>query len=151
MLTIGNLGKQFRPHFMLNALNSLGAELYDNPHAERIMAAYMFVLYFGIAADLTPPVALAAYAGAGIARADAFRTGTTATKLALAGFLVPYIYAYNPILVLVDFEFLPFALAVTTALIGVFLLGMSTIGFFRAPISLDLRVLALYSDRKSVV
>lgn len=107
------------------------------------MAAYMFVLYFGIAADLTPPVALAAYAGAGIARADAFRTGTTATKLALAGFLVPYIYAYNPILVLVDFEFLPFALAVTTALIGVFLLGMSTIGFFRAPISLDLRVLAL--------
>ena len=107
------------------------------------MAAYMFVLYFGIAADLTPPVALAAYAGAGIARADAFRTGTTATKLALAGFLVPYIYAYNPILVLVDFELLPFALAVTTALIGVFLLGMSTIGFFKAPISLDLRLLAL--------
>ena len=107
------------------------------------MAAYMFVLYFGIAADLTPPVALAAYAGAGIARADAFKTGVTATKLALAGFLVPYIYTCNPILVLVNFEFFPFALAVITALIGVFLLGMSTIGFFRAPISLELRVLAL--------
>ena len=38
LLTIGNLGKQFRPHFMLNALNSLGAELYDNPHAERIIS-----------------------------------------------------------------------------------------------------------------
>mgnify|MGYP001693778733 CR=1 FL=1 len=107
------------------------------------MAAYMFVLYFGIAADLTPPVALAAYAGAGIARADAFKTGVTATKLALAGFLVPYIYTYNPILVLVNFEFFPFALAVVTALIGVFLLGMATIGFFRAPISPALRILAL--------
>ena len=107
------------------------------------MAAYMFVLYFGIAADLTPPVALAAYAGAGIARADAFKTGMTATKLALAGFLVPYIYVFNPMLVLVDFELLPFTLAVTTALIGVFLLGMSTIGFFRAPISPYLRILAL--------
>ena len=107
------------------------------------LVANMFVLYFGIAADLTPPVALAAYAGAGIAHADAFRTGTTATKLALAGFLVPYIYVFNPMLVLVNFEILPFILAVTTALIGVFLLGMSTIGFFRAPICLILRILAL--------
>lgn len=107
------------------------------------MAAYMFVLYFGIAADLTPPVALAAYAGAGIARADAIKTGTTATKLALAGFLVPYIYVFNPMLVLVDFEIFSFVLAVVTALIGVFLLGMSTIGFFKAPIVLPLRLLAL--------
>ena len=75
------------------------------------MAAYMFVLYFGIAADLTLLVALAAYAGAGIARADAFKTGVTAIKLAFAGFLVPYIYTCNPILVLVNFEFFPFALA----------------------------------------
>jgi TRAP transporter 4TM/12TM fusion protein len=107
------------------------------------MAAYMFVLYFGIAADLTPPVALAAYAGAGIARADPVKTGITASKLALAGFLVPYIYAYNPILVLVDFEPFEFAQAVVTALIGVFLLGMATIGYFKTSLIWPLRVLAL--------
>ncbi|MDR2174910.1 MAG: TRAP transporter permease [Synergistaceae bacterium] len=107
------------------------------------MAAYMFVLYFGIAADLTPPVALAAYAGAGIARADPMRTGVTATKLALAGFLVPYIYAYNPILVLVDFDPWVFSQAVVTALLGVFLLGMATIGYFKAPLHPVLRLMAL--------
>jgi TRAP-type uncharacterized transport system fused permease subunit len=107
------------------------------------MAAYMFVLYFGIAADLTPPVALAAYAGAGIARADPMKTGVTATKLALAGFLVPYIYAYNPILVLEGFEPFEFSQAVVTALIGVFLLGMSTIGFYKARLNWFLRILAL--------
>jgi TRAP transporter 4TM/12TM fusion protein len=107
------------------------------------MAAYMFVLYFGIAADLTPPVALAAYAGAGIARSDPMRTGLTATKLALAGFLVPFIYAYNPILVLVGFEPWVFTQAVITALLGVFLLGMATIGFFKAPLNPILRLLAL--------
>ncbi|GHS87752.1 C4-dicarboxylate ABC transporter [Synergistales bacterium] len=107
------------------------------------MAAYMFVLYFGIAADLTPPVALAAYAGAGIAGSDPIKTGVTACKLALAGFLVPYIYAYNPILVLENFEALEFTQAAITAIIGVFLLGMSTIGFFKANINWLLRMLAL--------
>jgi TRAP transporter 4TM/12TM fusion protein len=107
------------------------------------MASYMFVLYFGIAADLTPPVALAAYAGAGIAKADPVRTGVTASKLALAGFLVPYIYAYNPILVLVNFEPSVFAQAVVTALIGVFLLGMATIGYFKTFLIWPLRILAL--------
>ncbi|NLL36516.1 MAG: TRAP transporter permease [Fretibacterium sp.] len=107
------------------------------------MAAYMFVLYFGIAADLTPPVALAAYAGAGIARADPMRTGITATKLALAGFLVPFIYVYNPILVLVDFVPLEFFMAVITALLGVALLGFATIGFFKAPLPWYLRLVAL--------
>ncbi|MDR1730768.1 MAG: TRAP transporter permease [Synergistaceae bacterium] len=106
------------------------------------MAAYMFVLYFGIAADLTPPVALAAYAGAGIAKADPMKTGVTATKLALAGFLVPYIYAYSPILVLENFQGLEFAQAAVTALVGVFLLGMATIGFYRASLHWILRIIA---------
>lgn len=107
------------------------------------MAAYMFVLYFGIAADLSPPVALAAYAGAGIAGADPMRTGWVAIKLALAGFLVPYIYVYNPMLVLVDFEALPFIMSIGTALLGVFLLGMSTIGFYKTRMPLWVRILAL--------
>ncbi|EHM09962.1 LOW QUALITY PROTEIN: TRAP transporter, 4TM/12TM fusion protein [Thermanaerovibrio velox DSM 12556] len=107
------------------------------------MAAYMFVFYFGIAADLSPPVALAAYAGAGIAGSDPMKTGFTAFKLALAGFLVPYIYVYNPMILLIGYEPLPFAQAVVTAVIGIFLLGMSTIGFYKAEMSWPFRILAM--------
>jgi len=107
------------------------------------MAAYMFVLYFGIAADLSPPVALAAYAGAGIAGAEPMRTGVTAVKLALAGFIVPYIYVFNPMLVLVNFSPLPFTMAIITAILGVFLLGMSTIGYYKAPMAWWKRIIAL--------
>jgi TRAP-type uncharacterized transport system fused permease subunit len=107
------------------------------------IAAYMFVFYFGIAADLTPPVALAAYAGAGIAGDDPMKTGFTAFKLALAGFLVPYIYAFNPILLFVDATPLPMIQAVVTALIGVFLLATATIGFYKTKLVMPLRFVAL--------
>jgi TRAP transporter 4TM/12TM fusion protein len=107
------------------------------------IAAYMFVLYFGIAADLSPPVALAAYAGAGIAGSEPMKTGVTAVKLALAGFLVPYIYVMNPMLVLVDVTPVPFVLAIATAMMGVFLLGMSTIGYYKAQIPFWLRIIIL--------
>ena len=103
------------------------------------IAAYMFVFYFGIAADLTPPVALAAYAGAGIAGDDPMKTGAVAFKLALAGFLVPYIYVYNPILLFVGAEPIQMIQAVVTALIGVFLLAMCTIGHYKAPLHWILR------------
>lgn len=106
------------------------------------MAAYMFVFYFGIAADLTPPVALAAYAGAGIAGSDPMKTGVTAFKLALAGFLVPYIYVYNPMLLFIDVEALHMAQAICTALIGVFLLAMFTIGHFKAHLVWYMRIVA---------
>ncbi|MDD4364622.1 MAG: TRAP transporter permease [Synergistales bacterium] len=107
------------------------------------MAAYMFVLYFGIAADLSPPVALAAYAGAGIAGDDPMKTGMTAVKLALAGFIVPFIYVFNPMLVLVDATPVRFILAVLTACLGVFLLGMATIGHYKVKLPVYLRALAL--------
>ncbi|MDO4560066.1 MAG: TRAP transporter permease [bacterium] len=106
------------------------------------MAAYMFVFYFGIAADLTPPVALAAYAGSGIAGSDPMKTGVTAFKLALAGFLVPYIYVYSPMLLFIDVVPLEMAQAICTALIGVFLLAMFTIGYFKAHMAWYMRVLA---------
>lgn len=106
------------------------------------MAAYMFVFYFGIAADLTPPVALAAYAGAGIAGADPMKTGLTSFKLALAGFLVPYVYVYNPILLFIDAQPLPMIQAIITALIGVFLLAMCTIGYFKCALPWYMRLAA---------
>ena len=66
------------------------------------IAAHFFVFYFGIVADLTPPVALAAYAGAAIGQANPMKTAFTATKLAIAAFIVPYIFALNPALLLID-------------------------------------------------
>ena len=85
------------------------------------MAAYFFVFYFGIVADITPPVALAAYAGAAIAKANPMKTGFTATKLAIAAFIVPYIFAYSPAMLFIDvtsaFEVVQI---VISALIGLF-------------------------------
>ena len=61
-----------------------------------VLAAHMFVFYFGIVADITPPVALAAYAGAAIAKCNPLKTGVNATRLAITAFIVPYIFAYSP-------------------------------------------------------
>ena len=71
------------------------------------MAAHFFVFYFGIVADITPPVALAAYAGSAIAKADPMKTGVNATKLAIAAFIVPYIFAMNPQMLFVDVSSAP--------------------------------------------
>ncbi|MBP1971206.1 TRAP transporter 4TM/12TM fusion protein [Virgibacillus natechei] len=94
------------------------------------IAAHMFVFYFGIVADITPPVCLAAYAGAGIARANPFKTGVNAVKLAIAAFIIPYIFIYNPILVLVDVTPVNLIISVLTALLGMIAISSSMIGFF---------------------
>ena len=93
------------------------------------LAAHMFVFYFGIIADLTPPVALAAYAGAGIAKSDPMKTGLIATKLAIGAFIVPYIFVYNPAMLLIGTT--PFALAqnLITASCGMFGVGVAMIGY----------------------
>src|SRR5690625_3508617 len=90
----------------------------------------MFVFYFGIVADITPPVCLAAYAGAGIARANPFQTGVTAVKLAVAAFIIPYIFIYNPILVLVDVTPLKLEFAIVTAVLGMTEVSGAMIGHF---------------------
>ena len=69
-----------------------------------VVAAHFFVFYFGIVADITPPVALAAYAGSAIAKANPMKTGINATKLAIAAFIVPYIFAYSPAMLFVNVE-----------------------------------------------
>lgn len=93
------------------------------------IAAHMFVFYFGIVADITPPVCLAAYAGAGIARANPFKSGVTAVKLAIAAFIIPYIIVYNPILVLVDVTPLNLVIAIITAIIGMMGVSSAMIGY----------------------
>lgn len=84
-----------------------------------MLAAHMFVFYFGIVADITPPVALAAYAGAAIAKANAFKTGLTSTRLAITAFIVPYIFALNPAMLLIDTTPLRVAQIATTSIIGI--------------------------------
>jgi len=94
------------------------------------IAVHMFVFYFGIVADITPPVCLAAYAGAGIARANPFKSGVTAVKLAIAAFIVPYIFIYNPILVLVDVTAITLIISIITAVLGIISVSSAVIGFF---------------------
>lgn len=95
------------------------------------VAVHMFVFYFGIVADITPPVSLAAYAGAGIARANPFMSGVTAVKLAIAAFIIPYIFVYDPILVLVDVTAIPLIISIATAILGMVGVSSSMIGYFR--------------------
>ncbi|SHJ39948.1 TRAP transporter, 4TM/12TM fusion protein [Dethiosulfatibacter aminovorans DSM 17477] len=93
------------------------------------LVSHMFVFYFGMLANLTPPVALAAFAGAGIAGGNPAKTGFQAVKLALAGFVVPYIFAFSPALLMVDASPLIIAIAAVTAVIGVVSLGAAVEGY----------------------
>ena len=85
-----------------------------------LIAAHFFVFYFGIVADLTPPVALAAYAGAAIAQANPMKTAITATKLAIGAFIVPYVFALNPAMLFVDTTAGEVILICITSLVGIF-------------------------------
>ena len=85
-----------------------------------MVAAHFFVFYFGIVADLTPPVALAAYAGAAIAGANPMKTALQATKLAIGAFIVPYVFALNPAMLFIDTSAGEVILIVITSLIGIF-------------------------------
>ena len=84
------------------------------------LAAHFFVFYFGIVADLTPPVALAAYAGAAIAGANPMKTALQSTKLAIGAFIVPYVFALNPAMLFIDTTASEVILIVVTSLIGMF-------------------------------
>lgn len=94
-----------------------------------VLAAHMFAFYFGIIADITPPVALAAFAGAGIARANPMSTGVNAVKLAIAAFLVPYIFVMSPQLLMIDTTFVEALPFVATALVGMVGVGAAVAGY----------------------
>src|SRR5690625_3780882 len=94
------------------------------------IAVHMFVFYFGIVADITPPVCLAAYAGAGIAGANPFKSGVTAVKLAIAAFIIPYIFVYSPMLVMVDVTTFALIITIITAILGMIAVSSAMIGYF---------------------
>ena len=107
------------------------------------MAAHFFVFYFGIVADITPPVALAAYAGSAIAKAPPMKTAFNATKLAIAAFVVPYILAMNPAMVLVDTTALEVVQVAITSVLGILALGVGLEGYLKGNVPWALRIVAL--------
>ena len=110
-----------------------------------VVAAHFFVFYFGIVADITPPVALAAYAGSAIAKSNPMKTGINATKLAIAAFIVPYIFAYNSSMLFVgNVEWYDVLLISITALLGLFGIAAALNGhlFRKIPMVLRLALVA---------
>ncbi|MBP7110252.1 MAG: TRAP transporter large permease subunit [Firmicutes bacterium] len=97
------------------------------------LAAHLFVFYFGIIADVTPPVALAAFAGAGIAKADPFKTGVNATKLSIAAFMVPYCFVYNTNLLMINQSFFSFITIfnLVTAFLGMMFIAVGVQGWLK--------------------
>lgn len=86
------------------------------------LAAHMFCFYFGIVADITPPVALAAYAGSAIAKSDPIKTGVQATRLAIAAFIIPYMFVYNPAMLIIEtnaFEVIQITISALMGMVGV--------------------------------
>ena len=106
------------------------------------IAAHMFVFYFGIVADITPPVALAAYAGSAIAGGSPMKTGFNATRLAIAAFIIPYVMALNPAMVFVDTTALEVVEIVVTSLVGMYGLSMALEGYCRSELGWPIRLLA---------
>ena len=103
----------------------------DAPTAAVIMGSHLFVFYFGIIADITPPVALAAMAGSAIAKSEPFKTGVTATRIAIGAFIVPYIFILNPAMLMIDTHALVILQSLATALLGMYALSGGLAGFLR--------------------
>ena len=104
------------------------------------MAAHFFVFYFGIVADITPPVALAAYAGSAIAKSNPMKTGINASKLAIGAFVVPYIFCMNPAMLLIDVTAFKVIQIIVTSLIGIFGVAAAMNGFLFQKLSWPARI-----------
>ena len=104
------------------------------------MAAHFFVFYFGIVADITPPVALAAYAGSAIAKSNPMKTAFNASKLAVAAFIVPYMFCFNPAMLLIDTTAIQVVQIAITAFIGIFALAAALEGYCFANMNAVIRI-----------
>ena len=95
----------------------------------------MFVFYFGIVADITPPVALAAYAGSAIAKAPPMKTAFNATRLAIAAFLIPYIFAFNNAMLFIDTTPMDVVGVIVSSVLGMVAISIGMIGYFLRPVN----------------
>ena len=108
-----------------------------------ILAAHMFVFYFGIIADITPPVPLAAYAGSAISGGEPLRTGVNASKLGIAAFIIPYVFVLSPEILGIDASLTSIVITTCTALIGMTGVSAGMIGYLAAKTNLFERLLLL--------
>lgn len=107
------------------------------------LAAHMFVFYFGIVADITPPVALAAYAGSAIAKSNPLKTGVTATRLAIAAFIIPYMFAYNPKMLFIDAGVFDIISIIITSFVGIYAVAAGMEGYMNVKLPWWQRILTL--------
>jgi TRAP transporter 4TM/12TM fusion protein len=106
------------------------------------MSAHLFSFYYAMFANLTPPVALAAFAAAGLSGGDPMKTGFAAVKLAIAGFIVPFMFVYSPQLLLIDTGFAEGLRVAAGACIGVFMIGVAVEGYLFTRVNIVSRLLA---------
>lgn len=127
------MGSPTTANYIITSTIALPAILVLNDHldvAVPVLAAHMFVFYFGILADITPPVALAAFASTGISGGAPMRTGGNAVKLAIAAFIIPYMFVLQPELLMIDTNALELIFIIFTAMLGMIAIGASMIGFW---------------------
>ncbi len=144
-LIIG-MGSPTTANYIITSTIALPAILALNdllPVAIPVLAGHMFVFYFGIVADITPPVALAAFAATGISRGDPIRTGVNASKLAIAAFIIPYMFVLEPALLMIDTNFGELILILATALMGMIAIGAGMIGYWYTSLNVIIRIIAV--------
>jgi len=106
-----------------------------------LLAAHMFVFFFGIVADITPPVALAAFAGSAIAHSNPLKTGIQATKLAIAAFIIPYVFALSPEILWIDTNAIEVVRIVITSVIGMIAISAGLEGYLLVPAKIWERII----------
>jgi TRAP transporter 4TM/12TM fusion protein len=107
------------------------------------ISAHLFVFYFGIIADITPPVALAAFAASGISGGDPIKTGVTSAKLAIAAFIIPYMFVFNPAMLMIDASLFEILWVTFSAIIGMIAIGAGMIGYWYRKCNWIERILAV--------
>ncbi|WP_342471382.1 TRAP transporter permease [Metasolibacillus sp. FSL H7-0170] len=108
-----------------------------------LLSAHFFVFYFGIIADITPPVALAAFAASGISGGDPIKTGVNSAKLAIAAFIIPYMIVFSPALLMIDVTILQIVWVVFTAIMGMIAIGAGVIGYWYRKLYWIERIIAI--------
>ncbi|GAB3048501.1 TRAP transporter permease [Virgibacillus ainsalahensis] len=127
------MGSPTTANYIITSTIALPAILALNDQLEvaiPVLAGHMFVFYFGIVADITPPVALAAFAATGISGGEPIRTGGNASKLAIAAFIIPYMFVLNPQLLMIDATAMEILWSLFTAMVGMMAIGAGMIGFW---------------------
>jgi len=156
------MGVPTTANYIITSLVSAGAiataaRMAGYEPSSALLAAHMFVFYFGILADVTPPVALAAYAGSTLAKGNFMRTGLYASRLALAGYIAPYMFALHPEVLLVTVHnwtpqvVLSVVLNTLSAFIGMYLIAVGITGWLTREVPLALRPLCVLVGVPTVV